>query len=1258
MASTALLTRSALTLCMTALMLPAALSPLRAGGKAFSRFGVEEGLSQGSVYCIYQDSFGFLWIGTRDGLNRFDGYQFKIYQSKQRHSPNMPDSGVKDLLESPRGRLLIATTGGGLAMLDLIHNRIQVLRHNPNDPATPSSNHITHLSAAEDGKVWLGGQGGLDLFDGHTNRVQRINLPFGEGSGDRAVTALAPSPSGGLYLGTKKQGLWHYQPHTKHFEHLSPAFGLPHGGIDSLMLDDHQRLWIGTREHGLFREVDEQFVAVNLGPDHPKRIMSMVQMEPHLFWFGSERQGLFAFDTREAISRPKNHRLSREVHTAGNIIMALYVDHSGLLWIGSDGDGLFRYNRQNERFNHRLPGALVRAFSEAPDGSLWVGSYGQGLFHLDRNGETLEHLQLGKGEERFLSNKAMAVMHRQNGELWVGSDGGGIFFRRPGETAFQNIRTDPSDPNSLSGNNVWSILEDRKGRMWVGTEFNGLNVMDPAAPGRFRQYLPGDAADAISDSEVWTIYEDRSGRLWVGTESGGLNRLKEDESGFIHFSHEPGNPHSIASENIKTITEDSQGRLWVGTTNGLNLFLGDEAGFRVYDQRNGFPNNVVYAVLEDAEGYLWLSTNQGLVKFTPENGTLATYTTKDGLQGNEFNTGAYLTLRDGRLAFGGVNGINLFSPNNITFDPMPPEVIMTDLLIFNQSTANKPPPTPEDQSQPALFAAQEIQLNADDDMVTLEFAALHFANPQQNQYRYILEGLDEQWVETDGTNRRATYTFLPPGRFQFKVIAANHDGVWNPRPTVLTLHVLPAWWQTTWAYLLYLALLLAAVGGYVWRQKKIQTMLADKVASATADLNSSHAELRAIDCMVRGINSVQSMAEFTQILASVLPFRERFQRARLLTRHPSEAYYVFQGVVGWDQEKLAPIRVTIDEINNDFAPKLKQLDHNVFLWRHDFDNLGSDTLFGVAVPRAILILRVRINRDTWGFLSFENMDDDNAFNDIDLAFLPLFQEHLFSALSRLHLLESLQTLNTRKNEFLGIAAHDLRSPINGLTLTTQYMREMAELDQLTKEEQLELLTKFEKTTVEMERLLKELLNISAIESGTVRLEIQPVQLTEILTEVLARYHQAAVRKDIDIAVMAPKGGAGVEADPPRVAEILDNLISNAVKYTHPGGLIRIFFESRDGFLITHIQDSGQGMTEQDIAQAFRAFSKLSARPTGGESSTGLGLAIVKKLVGVHGGEVWVQSKQGEGSCFSFSLPYVFKDQPNSSNVVIQSVIHG
>lgn len=1257
MASTALFMRSTLIFCLTALLLSPTVVPLRAGGKAFSRFGVEEGLSQGSVYCIYQDSFGFLWVGTRDGLNRFDGYQFKIYQSKQIHSPDMPDSGVKDLLESPQGRLLIATTGGGLAMLDLAHNRIQVLRHEPDDATTPSSNHISRLLADKDGQVWLGGQGGLDLFDGRRNRVQRIALPFGEPNGEQAVTALAHSPTGGLYVGTKKHGLWHYQPSTGSFDHLSPAFGLPNAGIDSLLLDRAGRLWVGTNAHGLFLQTGEHFFPVNPGPNMPKRIMSLAQMDDHLFWIGSEEQGMFSYDTRDEIMRPKNHRPSHATHTAGNIIMALFVDRTGLLWIGSDGDGLFRYNRQNERFNHRLAGTLVRSFSEAPDGSLWVGTYGQGLFHLDRTGETLKQLRLGTDNEGFLSNKAMAVMHTRNGDLWIGSDGAGVFYRGPEETLFQNMRHDPNNPESLSGNNVWSIFEDKRGRLWIGTEFNGLNVMDPAKPGVFHRYVPGDQADAISDSEVWTIYEDRAGRLWVGTESGGLNRLKPDETGFIHFSHDPANPHSIASENIKTITEDSQGRLWVGTTNGLNLFLGDEAGFQVFDQRNGFPNNVVYAVLEDAEGFLWLSTNQGLVKFTPEAGALATYTTKDGLQGNEFNTGAYLTMRDGRLAFGGVNGINLFATDNIFFDPTPPEVIMTDLLIFNQSTTNMPPPAADDTTHPALFAAREVALQAEDDMVTLEFAALHFANPQQNQYRYILEGLDEQWVETDGTNRRATYTFLPPGRFRFKVMAANHDGVWNEKATVLTLHVLPAWWQTTWAYFLYLALLLAAVGGYVWRQKKIQTMLADKVASATADLNSSHAELRTIDCMVRGINSVRSMAEFTHILASVLPFRERFQRARLLTRHPSEAYYVFQGVVGWDQEKLAPIRVSVEEITNEFAPKLKQLDHNVFLWRRDFNNLCGETLFGVAVPSAILILRVRINNETWGFLSFEHMDEHDAFDDIDLSFLPLFQEHLFSALSRLHLLESLQTLNTRKNEFLGIAAHDLRSPINGLTLTAQYMREMAEMDQLSKEEQLELLGKFEKTTMEMERLLKELLNISAIESGTVRLEIQPIQLTEVLTEVLARYHQAAVRKEIDIAVMAPEGSDCVEADPPRVAEILDNLISNAVKYTHPGGLIRIFFEVRDGFLITNVQDSGQGMTEQDITQAFRAFSKLSARPTGGESSTGLGLAIVKKLVRVHGGEVWVHSTQGEGSCFSFSLPFVFEDQPNSSNVVIQSVIH-
>ncbi|CAM2063732.1 Histidine kinase domain-containing protein [Sulfidibacter corallicola] len=1219
---------------------------LRAGSlRAFSNLSVEDGLSQGTIYCIFQDSYGFMWFGTRDGLNRFDGYEFKVFRNRSDRADSLPDNAIHSIVEPRPGYLWLGTEGGGIAEMDLATERFRIFKHDPDRERSLSSDYIKDMMVVENGDVWVATFKGLNRYRAEDGVFERIRLTLPEGKRLPSIRVLAESPSGHLFLGCDQQGLLRLHPDSGVLESIGHPSGLPADDIEALHADGYGALWVGTGQDGLFhaRKASEPFRAFAPSNAMPRRVLSVLQDRRGAYWVGTEDQGLFHFDPQTTTWQHKPLRPAQRDFSASTIILSLLEDRTGVIWIGTDGDGIYRLNPQSAQFGHLMEGVVIRCFAQEDARSVWVGTFGHGLFHLALDGAVLEQYHRDNvAEHGFDSNSTMSVCVDRSGRVWAGSDGNGLFMRERKGMPFEAFQHDPEDPESISGNNIWSIYEDRAHRIWVGTEFHGLNLVNPTRPGRFTRFRADGRPGSISDDEVWVIYQDREDRLWVGTEHGGLNLFLGETRGFRAFRADPHRGESLSSDHIKTVYQDSHHRLWVGTTQGLNLFHGEERGFTAYHMRDGLPNNVVYSVLEDEAGFLWVSTNKGIAKFDPNAVAFETYSAKDGLQDNEFNTGAYLEGIDGRFFLGGVNGFNEFFPGTIEPDRMPPAIVLTELLIYNRKLPIEVPRGDRGATTTslprALFAMDEIVLGAKDRMVTFAFAGLHFANPQQNRYLYKLEGIDDHWIETHGANRRATYTHLPAGEYRFMVKAANQDGVWNETPARIHVRVLPPWWWSRWAQFGYAVSLLLLGCSYVFRQKRIQRYLASEVAARTSDLRQKNQELRTVDKMVRAINSVASLTNFLRMLVELLPFRGKIQRARALTYDPYNDYFCFQGVLGWDEQILAPIQIGERELRERYVSLLKELQEDLFCWTVHMPGTGERALFGTEIPASILVLRVRDDQRTWGYLLFENMEDPHAFSDLDFSFMPLLKQHLVSAFSKTRILEDLKRLNVRKNEFLGIVAHDLRSPISGLIMWAQCMRETIQSEEMNIGEHLEMLDKFERTTREMERLLKELLDISAIEAGTVRLELDTVDLAQITEEVVLRYSHAARKKNITLALDPPETRMLVYADGLKLSEILDNLISNAVKYSYPDGHVRVSFDGAGEFVTTSVRDVGQGMTHEDKQKVFGAFTKLSARPTGGESSTGLGLAIVKKLVAVQGGKVWVESEKGKGSCFSFTLP--------------------
>ena len=430
-------------------------------------------------------------------------------------------------------------------------------------------------------------------------------------------------------------------------------------------------------------------------------------------------------------------------------------------------------------------------------------------------------------------NEIRAILQDHSGSLWIGTEHGGLNRFDPSTDTFLHYRYNPDDPTSLSSDQVFSIYEDHLGRLWIGTEQGGLNRFD-ASSGTFIRYQH-DVHDptSLSDNGVRAIYQDHTGALWLGTEQGGLDVWDDQDNHFKIYRHDPENPFSLSNDWVSSILEDNTGNLWVGTIGGgLDRFDRSKQSFTHYSVKNGLPDDSIYGILADAAGNLWLSTNKGLSKFNPIAGTFRNYDISDGLQGDQFDPGAYFQSQDGEMFFGGTNGFNAFFPTQVKDNPIPPPVVITAFKEYNQTVETD------------LTSNETIQLSYRDNFISFEFAALDYNAPEKNQYAYMLEGVDKDWVYA-GTRAYANYTDLPGGDYVFRVKASNNDGVWNTGDTMVRIHITPPFWETWWFIgIIGLVLVSGAIGGYQLRVKDIEARnreLTQRIEQRTHDLATLNA---------------------------------------------------------------------------------------------------------------------------------------------------------------------------------------------------------------------------------------------------------------------------------------------------------------------------------------------------------------------------------------------------------------------------------
>ncbi len=802
----------------------------------FERLGLEDGLSQGCVNCILQDSQGFLWVGTQDGLNRYDGYTFTVYRHDPTDSTSLNANVTYALLEDSQGSLWLGT-GRGLVRFD---RRSEVFTPYPlGQKDGPQLGPVWIRAMLEDSQdmLWIGTYGqGLYQLDRRTGRwmayqhdpEDKQSLPSDN------VVALLEDAHGTLWIGTHGGGLGRFDRETGQFAHYRHRRDDPHSlganSVNALCEDAQGNLWIGTQTAGLsaldLAAREPQFVRCQHEDGNPhslsnNHVSALLEDTAGTLWVGTGR-GLNELDRQTGRFRRHYSQESDPSSLSFDEVLSLAEDAQGLLWIGTRL-GLNKFDRSTRAFGHfrrgrgaqsTLSSNTVISFLEDSQGFLWIGTYGGGLNRSTTDGTLTGFVHFGhrEGDPHSLADKqalpdadhpyragenaVLALCEDAQGGLWIGTNAG-LHRLLPGDhpglpPTFARYQHEADNPTSLSDNTVLALALDAKGNLWIATP-GGLNKLNEAdATQGFVRYLH-DENDPynLGHDRVKTIHIDSAGNVWIGT-NGGLNRVApEDDSRYICYQHDDQDSRSLSHDWVTSIAEDAQGRLWLGTWGGLNRFDPQTGLFTAYREKDGLSNDVVYGVLVDDQGYLWLSTNRGINRFDPTMERFTHHDTHDGVQANEFADGAFYKDRLGRLYFGGINGFNVFHPDDIKANAYLPPVVLTSFLLTNQ-------PVPISESGPLkehINFAEQIELAPEDYVFAFEFSALNYRQPHKNRFAYQLEGFDRDWIYTDARDRKAVYTNVPPGTYTFRVKAANDDGLWNEEGASIQIKVSQPWWH-------------------------------------------------------------------------------------------------------------------------------------------------------------------------------------------------------------------------------------------------------------------------------------------------------------------------------------------------------------------------------------------------------------------------------------------------------------------------------
>jgi len=789
---------------------------LNVNAQGFKHLTVVDGLSAKWVRCIHRDKTGYLWIGTSDGLNRYDGISVKVYRFSLNDSSSLNHNYITSIFEDSKGFLWIGTQVG----LNKYNREKDCFQR-----ISAIQNYISCCYELPDGIFYVGSPGGLFVYDPSTNRAQQVNNYIGIG-------AIERDRNGTFWLGTRN-GLFHLDTLSYAFKpiHLSAIEPV----IRSMYIDSENQLWIGTENDGLFvisnmedlrktykirnfRYVSDKSESIKQGI-----IYDITQDDHKNLWIGIENGGVNIITFNQLKSDNPSflhfeHNPYDISSIANNSIHSLYLDSQHTMWVGTFGNGLSYTNSLIQKFNHHkqilgnrktISNNFINAIYDdekytyiGTEHGLNVYDKSKGIFY------TYTHDQKNPGS--INSNVVLTVFRDSRKNLWIGTYNGGLNLFNEKTKTFVRYFLGFAQPAYSGKINVTSIIESHDGLLWIATMGEGL-ISYNQTTGKYNHYSFKAGMNGISCNWIYDIAEDKYGNIWIASTEA-VDVFNRKNNIFTRYVNNVNDPYSISYNGALVVFRDSKDHIWIGTSNGLNIYNDKNNTFQYYSEKDGLANNTVKALCEDHHCNLWISTNQGISKFInganlPDTPVFINYNISDGLQENEFNIGAAFRNEEGFLFFGGLNGYNVFHPDSIKENTYIPSIVFTNLLISNKIVK------PGDETgilTKHISYTEEIKLRKKYSVFTIEFAALNLVAPEKNQYAYYLEGFEKTWNYV-GNQHAVTYTNLNPGKYVFRVKASNNDRLWNEEGISLKITILPPWWKSLVAKIIYFIIFIFAV---------------------------------------------------------------------------------------------------------------------------------------------------------------------------------------------------------------------------------------------------------------------------------------------------------------------------------------------------------------------------------------------------------------------------------------------------------------
>jgi PAS domain S-box-containing protein len=1185
----------------------------------FLNLSIKEGLSQNSVWAILRDRQGFLWFGTDDGLNRFDGYRFRVYRHLKNDTTSLCQNTTRALIQDRSGRIWIGTSSG-VDVYDPVTDRFTVLRSDGENSVRLRAANVTSIVEDQNGSIWVGTRtDGIFKVDPvrkthtwlHTDSSAMYRL-----SSNQIVTMYLDR-AGVLWVSTYGEGINRVDVSSGAVTVVRHDAKKPGSLVDNTVYsfyeDSKGRFWIGTLSHGIavFNRTtgtcisDPAISSMDIAKMDSLTVLAITEDGAGKIIYGTFGGGVKLLDPATHTTTSWKNNIIDVNSLAGNTILTLFRDENEKIWIGTYFGGISEYDAGSEHFHsyrneNPHPALLsdnnIRSVYRDDRGSIWLGTT-KGLNIYDPVSGRCEVYAHIDGDRSSLSeNFVRAIFKDSKGIVWIGTRNGVNTFNRASKR-FTLVSDPKGAANTLLHADIRMIMEDRLGILWFGTSA-GLCGYDRRT-GTFSCYtaVTRDPKRLASDN-IRSILEDHTGTLWIAMYGGGVCRFNRSDGTFTRYLHDPQNPSSLSNDNASPIVEDHTGNLWIGTYGGgLNKLDPRSGKCTAYTESDGLTNNTIFGIMVDGSGKLWISTFNGVSCFDPTALNFRTYSAASGLQSAEFNLNSSYKDKDGTMFFGGPYGFTIFDPNKIRENNCVPPVYVTSMSIFNKPV----------RWDSVMTMKKHIVLPYDNNSFSFDFVALNYRKPELNRYRYKLEGFDTEWSPAS-TEQKASYTNLVPGEYVFRVIGSNNDDVWNLTGASISITITPPFWKTWWAYMLYMigaGGLTVLVIRYV-RKRHATKLIIERQQFEKERLEKINSEIARERILLRTVIDNLPMAVYAKDADARRVITNTVDLAHInLPEHE---------VLGRTDMQLLPHEIS----ERSMADDLCVMQNGISVIDRE-----ESIVNGAGEHRSLLTSKI-----PW-------RDKEGTIVGLVGFALDITERKRLEQ----------QLLQSQKLEGVGTLAGGIAHDFNNLLAM---VLGSAELLRRQLSDQPELKKYVDRIIEASERgtsISRQLLIFSRPEVA----ELKPISLSQTITE-LKEMLKHFLPKSISIETEFDLDNGIIMGDAGQIHQALLNLALNAGdamkntgrltirEYSVSPEMIRKRFSLEDAgaYIAVSVTDTGTGMSEKTRLRIFDPFFSTKAPGKG----TGLGLGIVHGIVKNHNGLIYVESELGCGSTFTLYFPVV------------------